>query len=300
MRILVTGATGFVGRAAVTHLIGRGATVVALSREPDRARRLVPSLSEVFPWSMGEGVPPEALSGVQGVVHLAGESVAGRWTKAKMDAIHTTRSLGTRELVEAMSRMVSKPRVFVCASAVGYYGDRSDDVLTEESEPGDDFLARVCRDWEAEAVAAEELGIRTVRLRTGIVLGPAGGALKTLLLPACLGLGGPLGSGRQWWSWIHIDDLVHLVAHALHTDVSGALNATAPQPVRQREFARTLGRMLKRPAFLPAPALALKALLGGFSIELLGSKRVLPTRTRASGFEFQFPNLKDALTDLLI
>lgn len=299
MRFLVTGATGFVGRHLVARLVDEGHHVSVLSRDPQKARTRVPSQVDVHPWRLGEGVPLAAVDGVDAVVHLAGEPVAGRWTKAKRRAIHMSRVQSTKELVEAIGGAQRRPAVLVSASAIGYYGVRGDEELSEESGAGNDFLATVCLDWEKEANVAKKHGVRTVVLRSGIVLGTDGGALPRLLLPAKLGLGGPLGPGKQWWSWIHIDDLVRLIEYVVHHDVSGPLNATAPTPVRQKEFAATLGRVLKRPAFLPAPAVALKAVLGGFSIELLGSKRVLPIRALSFGFEFRFVDLEAALNDLL-
>jgi len=187
----------------------------------------------------------------------------------------------------------------VSASAIGYYGDRGDEELTEDSGPGNDFLADVSKEWEAEAVNAEAAGVTVIRLRTGIVLGHGGGALAEMLLPAKLGAGGPLGSGRQWWSWIHLQDVVGIIEHALGLQDSQALNNTAPEPVRQNAFAKALGRVLHRPAFAPAPAFMLKLVLGGFANELLSSKRVLPAATLASGYEYRFPELEGALRDIL-
>lgn len=300
MRVLITGATGFIGRLLCARLAERGHELVVLSRNPDAARSRLHGVVAAYPWHATEGPPPgEAVAGLDAVVHLAGTSVVGRWTESHRRSIHDSRVDGTRNLVAALAMAPTPPKVMVSASAIGYYGDRGDAVLDEEAEPGDDFLARVCKGWEAEARAAESLGTHVVRLRFGIVLGDTGGALDTMLLPARLGLGGPLGSGRQWWSWVHVDDVLGLIEHGLEQDVSVALNATAPSPIRQREFARTLGRVLRRPAFLPAPAFALKLVLGGFAAELLGSKRVLPESTLATGYAFRFPELREALEDLL-
>lgn len=300
IKLLVTGATGFIGRALVRHLAGRGHVISALSRDPKRAVQALPELAAAHGWERASApVPAEALADVDAVVHLAGESVAGRWTAAKRAAIHRSRVDGTRELVEAMAAAAVKPSVLVSMSAIGYYGNQGERELTEEDGPGDDFLATVCKDWEREALRAAELGVRVVRIRCGIVLGAEGGALRSLLLPARLGLGGPLGSGKQWWSWVHRDDIVRLIEHALTTELEGAVNGTAPHPVRQREFARILGRLLRRPAILPAPAWALRLILGGFACEVLDSKRVLPQRTLASGFSFRFETLEPALADIL-
>jgi uncharacterized protein (TIGR01777 family) len=234
------------------------------------------------------------------VVHLAGETIAGRWTPEKKKRIYESRVQGTHRLVDAISTLDERPKVLISASAVGYYDDRGDDVLTEDAPPGGGFLSRVCRDWEREAQRAEELGLRVVRLRFGIVLGPGGGALQTMLPLFKLGLGGPLGSGRQWWSWVHRDDVVGLIELALkNEELSGPANATAPNPIRQREFAKTLGRVLKRPAVLPAPAFALKLTLGEFANELLASTRAIPKRAQELGYRFEYAELEGALCQIL-
>jgi uncharacterized protein (TIGR01777 family) len=309
MRILITGATGFVGAPLCRALIDGGHEVVVLSRSPEIARERMAALHGAYPWDPMAGPPPaEAFDGVDAVVHLAGEPVTGRWTAAKKAAIRDTRIVGTRNLVAAMKALPERPGSLVSASAIGFYGDRGDAPLTESALPGDDFLAETCRAWEAEAQAAESFGVRAVSLRIGIVIGAGGGALEAMLPPFRLGLGGPLGSGRQWWSWIHRDDLVAMIQRAAGvattteagpettaTPMRGVYNATAPNPVRQREFARVLGAVLRRPAFLPAPAPILKLVLGGFSIELLSSKQVLPQRMQDAGFQPQYPELEAAL-----
>lgn len=215
-------------------------------------------------------------------------------------AIHDSRVLGTRNLIEALRRLPARPATLVSASAIGFYGDRGDEVLCETSPAGDDFLADVCRGWEDAAAAAEDLGLRVVRLRIGLVLDPAGGALGAMVTPFRLGFGGPLGSGRQWWSWIHREDLVGLIEHALSEPaLRGAVNATAPDPVPQREFARVLGAAVGRWSLLPGPRAALELALGGFATELLASRRVAPRAAQAAGFEFRYPHLGVALRDLL-
>jgi hypothetical protein len=243
--------------------------------------------------------PTDALEGIDAVVHFAGETVAGRWNASKKRMIRESRILGTRHLVEGIAKVKTKPRVLISASAIGYYGDRGEERLTEDSSLGSDFLANVCRDWEAEAHKAEDIGLRVVRLRNGIVLGSGGGALQAMLTPFKLGVGGPMSSGHQWWSWVHRDDVVGLIMHTLQTDLHGAVNATAPNPVRQNVFARTLGKILKRPALAPIPAFALKMLLGEFSTELLSSKHVLPKRALDAKYPFQFPKLERALDEIL-
>jgi hypothetical protein len=230
------------------------------------------------------------------VVHLAGESVAGRWNREKKRAIRDSRVLGTRHLVKAIGEAKAKPGVLVCASAVGYYGNRGDEELTEEAAPGSDFLAEVCQAWEAEARRAEEHGVRVVMLRNGIVLGRGGGALTQMLLPFKLGLGGPVGSGKQWMPWVHVDDVVGIILHSIQqAAVRGAVNATAPAPVRNREFTQTLARLLRRPAVLPAPAFGLKILLGEFADVLLASQRAVPRRIQGAGYTFRHPTLVEAL-----
>ncbi len=297
MRILVTGATGFVGRRLCQVLSQSGHELVALSRDPESARRRVPELARAFAWDPTSGVPTfESLEGVDSVIHLAGETVTGRWTSRKREAIRTSRVEGTRNLVKALAQSGSRPRSMVAASAIGYYGDRDDVELQEDSASGNDFLSDVCRAWEGESLRAQDLGIRVVHLRIGIVLGSGGGAMQAMLLPARLGLGGPLGSGRQWWSWIHLEDLVAAARFCLEDeDLQGPVNATAPNPSRQKDFARALGRVLSRPAFLPAPDFMLKIVLGGFATELLSSKRVLPGRLQKAGFGFRLPELRAAL-----
>ncbi|MGE0709760.1 MAG: TIGR01777 family oxidoreductase [Planctomycetota bacterium] len=297
MRVLVTGATGLIGSQLVAALTARGDEVSATSRRPERLQG--PFVAR-HAWDPLGGPADAALfEGVDAVVHLAGEPVNGRWTAAKKRAIEVSRVEGTRRLVAGMRAGKEAPQTFVCASAIGYYGDRGDEELHEGSAPGDDFLAGVCRGWEAAALEADPLGVRVVRLRTGLVLAREGGALAEMLLPAKLGVSGPLGGGRQWWSWIHIQDQVRLLLWALDGEVEGALNAVSPEPVRQRDFAAALGRALGRPSFLPAPAFAIRAALGGFAAEILSSHRVLPARALELGFEFEHPELEPALRNLL-
>jgi uncharacterized protein len=301
VNVLVTGATGFIGTALVRRLAAAGHTVTALSRSPERHAGKLPELAAVHAWQLLEGPPrPEVFEGVDAVVHLAGEPVDGRWTERKKRAIRETRELGTRNLVTGLLAAPTPPPVLVSMSAIGIYGQRGDEEVTEDTPPGSDFLAGVVRAWEAEAERATTGGVRVVVLRTGLVFGRGGGSFERLLRPARLGVGGPLGGGRQWWSWVHLDDVAGAFVHALeHDDVRGPLNVTAPNPQRQRDVAKALGRALHRPAFLPAPAFALRLVLGEFSGEVLGSNRVLPRRTEASGYRFEHPDLDEALRDLL-
>ncbi|MFM8706854.1 MAG: TIGR01777 family oxidoreductase, partial [Planctomycetia bacterium] len=291
----MTGATGFVGPRLLRLLDAP----VVLSRNPERARAaLGPLAGPLYRWDPMQGPPPaEAFEGVDVVLHLAGESVAeGRWTAAQKARIRDSRVVGTRHLVAGIAQTAVKPRVFVSASAVGYYGDRGDEELTESSTPADDFLARVCVEWEREAVAAESHGVRVVTARTGIVLGAGGGALGKMLTPFKLGAGGPLGNGRQWMPWIHVADLARLYLHAAeHESIRGPMNAVAPHPVRNSEFTKALGRQLHRPAFMPAPYLGLRLLFGEFAKVLFASQRVIPRVAIDTGFVFQYPEIAAAL-----
>ena len=294
MNVLVTGASGFIGSALVPALTAGGHSV----------RRLVrgtPGGEGEYRWDPAAGrIDPDSLEGVDAAVHLAGETVAGRWTDAKKERILRSRVDGTRTLAEALADLERPPRVLVAASAIGYYGDRGDELLTEESAPGEGFLADVVKAWEGASQSAEQAGIRVVRLRFGIVLSPAGGALKTILRPFRLGLGGRVGSGRQWMSWVSIDDVVGAVGHALtHEDLAGPANTVAPNPVTNAEFTKTLARVISRPALLPAPAPALRIGLGEFAQDVLSSARVAPVRLGESGYEFRHSNLEPALRHVL-
>ena len=291
MQLGLTGATGFVGRHLIRLAVRRGYEVIAFTRDPSR---VVGDCIETRHFTTDE--PPD-LRGCEAVIHLAGENVAGLWTRGKMRRIRESRILGTRRIVEAMRTLPEPPTVFVCASAIGIYGDSGDAELTEQSPAGSGFLADTCRAWEAEAIAAESL-CRVVRTRIGIVLGKRGGALRMMLPAFRLGLGARLGSGQQWMSWIHAEDLASLLLFAVENlDLRGALNATAPWPVRNAEFTRTLARALHRPAFLAVPAFALRLLLRDFSRELLDSKRVLPAIATEHRFGFQFSEIDSALRD---
>ena len=298
MKALVTGGTGFVG-PRLLRLLDRP---VVATRDPERARRAIGHLAgSIVRWDPLSGPPPaEAFTGVDTVFHLAGESVsAGRWTAAQKARIRDSRVLGTRHLVQGMTQAAVAPAVLVSASAVGYYGDRGDEELTESAAPADDFLARVCVEWEGEALAAERAGIRVVTARTGIVLGGGGGALAKMITPFKLGAGGPLGSGRQWMPWVHVTDLARVYVHAAETtSIRGAMNAVAPHPVRNGEFTKALGRALRRPAFMPAPYLGLRIVFGEFARVLFASQRVIPRVALDSGFTFQYPDLAAALAEI--
>jgi uncharacterized protein (TIGR01777 family) len=300
VNILLTGGTGLIGRALTARLAADGHQVATLTRDPDQAWRLAPMIRAAYRWPDLSAPPPaEALAEADAVVHLAGEPVRGRWTAAKKRRIRESRVLGTRSLVAGISAAAARPRALIAASATGYYGDRGEERLAESAAPGNDFLAEVCRAWESEARVAEALGVRVVSVRIGLVLDAAGGALRAMLPAFRWGLGGRLGSGRQWWPWISLPDLVRLLRFALEQDCAGALNGAAPEPVRQAEFARRLAGRLRRPLGLPAPEPLLRLFLGELAAQLLASARVEPLRARELGFEFEHPVLDDALAAIL-
>jgi uncharacterized protein len=278
MIVAVTGATGFVGRRLLETLASEGCEVRGLSRRPR----------------------PAAFEGTGAVIHLAGEPVAQRWSHEAKRRIRDSRVLGTEHLIQALSATSKRPRVLVSASAVGYYGSRGDVVLTEDSGPGKGFLPEVCQEWEKSADLAGTLGMRVVKLRIGVVLGRGGGALEQMLPPFRMGAGGPLAGGRQWMSWIHLDDLISLIRFAVdNPSASGAFNATAPNPLRNAEFTKELGRTLKRPAFLPVPKFALELLYGEMSEVVLASQRAVPQAAQRAGFVFRYPDAGAALREIL-
>jgi uncharacterized protein len=299
--VLITGATGFIGTPLCEALYEKGYELKILSRRPDAARSKIPHAKAAEAWNAGaEPVPQSALSDVQAVVHLAGETIAGRWNPEKKKRIRESRVESTRAFVEAFSQLETKPEVFVCASAIGYYGAGGDAKLTEDSPPGDDFLADLCREWETEAKKAEALGIRVVHIRIGLVLGNGGGALEQMLPPFKMGVGGRLGNGKQWMSWVHRDDVVGIIHHAVgNAEIRGALNATAPDPVQNTEFTKTLGRVLRRPTLFPVPTFGLKVLFGEFAEFLTMSQRVVPEKTLATGYQFRYTVLESALRECL-
>ena len=299
MRVLMSGASGMIGSAIRAALEARGDEVGALRRGDG------PSGPLDVRWDPAAGtIDDEALAAgrFDAVVHLAGESLIGRWTEEKRDRIRSSRVVGTRTLAAALAALEQPPQVFASASAVGVYGNRGEELLTEESAPGDDFLAGVVREWEAAADPARDAGIRTVHVRMGVVLSPKGGSLKSQLLPAKLGLGGPVGSGRQWLAWISLAEVVRVWLHVLDdARISGVLNATGPTPARNKEFAKALGRVLGRPAFLPAPVPLMKLALGSQLIDemLLTSQKVVPARLEALDFEFTERTIDQALRNEL-
>lgn len=310
MHVLVPGGSGFLGRAICAALIQSGERVTVLSRKPERVRSRTSAGIDVLQWDparANQGGPLlERLPTVGAIINLAGENVAGhgwlpaRWSPERKAAIRASRIQATRSIVQALAAAPPerRPPILINASAVGYYGDRGDEVLTELSPSGADYFSDLCRNWEAAAVAGEQLGVRVVCVRTGVVLERGAMAADLLILASRLGAGGRLGSGRQWWSWIHRADVVGLMVHALHTDtVRGPLNLVAPNPRRMEDFPRVLGALLHRPSLLPAPAWALRLVFGELANALLlSSQRVLPVRAQETGYTFQYARLEDALS----
>ena len=292
MKILITGASGLVGTELQRSFAAQGYEMLLASRKE-------PTDEQHIQWSIEDGfADPEKLEGVDVVVHLAGENVSGfRWTDEKKKAIHDSRVLGTRNVVNAISKLKKRPKVFVASSAVGFYGERGDEEVTESSAAGDNFLAGVCKEWEAESRRAEDAGIRTVLLRTGIVLSKDGGALATMLTPFKLGVGGVVGNGKQWMSWISMDDEIDVINFAIDNEnIRGAVNAVSPHPVTNQEFTKTLGEVLYRPTFIPLPEFAVSMIFGEMGDALLlASTKVMPKRLEDAGFEFKYPELKPAI-----
>ncbi|HSJ17749.1 MAG TPA: TIGR01777 family oxidoreductase [Solirubrobacterales bacterium] len=297
MRVLVTGASGMIGSSVCDALLARGDEVVGLTRDPARARSTNPTIGW-HPWNPTlERPPEEAFAGVDGIVNVIGESINQRWTEDAKRRIRESRVIATHNLVQAISAADPRPRVLVSQSAVGYYGDRGDAIVDEGTPAGTTFDAELCADWEAEAHEAEKAGIRVVVVRSAPVLDRRGGLLKQVVLPFRLGLGGPIAGGKQYMPWIHIDDEVRILLWPLDEEhVSGTINASAPNPVTNHEFSHALGRVLRRPAVVPVPKLALWPILGGeLADAATSSLRVVPRRALDLGFEFRHPEIEPAL-----
>lgn len=300
MKVAITGATGFVGSRLVQQLQAQGHQPLILTRNRDAALKTFPNLEVVAYTPTQSGAWQDAISGCDAVVNLAGEPIAeSRWTAKQKQKILNSRQLSTQKLVEAIAKANPKPTVLVNASAIGFYGTSETATFDENSASGSDFLAELCQKWEAEAQKVKAVGLRLVILRLGIVLGD-GGALAKMIPPFKLFAGGPMGTGKQWFSWVHRDDLVNLIIEALtRSDLEGVLNATSPNPVRMSELCQTLGDVLNRPSWLPVPGFALEALLGEGAQVVLEGQQVLPKRTISSGFNYQYPTLKQALAEIL-
>jgi uncharacterized protein len=297
-RILVSGVSGPIGAALVPSLKARGYEVTRMVRG---AVAGAISGEDQIAWDPAKPIASEKVSGFDAVIHLAGESIVGRWTNDKKKKIRDSRVAGTTVLAEALAHAKDKPQVFVCSSAIGYYGDRGNEVLNEESAPGEGFLPDVCREWEAATKAAVDAGIRTVQIRTGVVLSPSGGALGKMLTPFKMGVGGRIGNGRQWMSWIDVQDMVGAIHHIVKSDLlQGPVNMVAPKPVTNAEFTKTLASVLSRPAIFPVPAFVVKLAFGEMGeTVLLGSQRVEPAQLVASGYPFRFSDLRSSLENLL-
>lgn len=300
MRVAVTGATGLIGTRLLAALRERGDEVTVLTRDTARAAQRLGDV-EAHAWDPIAGpAPVAALEGRDAVVHLAGENVAQRWSAAAKRAIRESRELGTGNLVAALQSLSERPDVLVSSSAVGYYGPHGEEPIDEDTAPGSDFLAQVCVSWEGQAMRAGDLGVRVAIVRTGVVLDASGGALGKMLPPFRLGVGGPVAGGRQYIAWIHADDVVGLMLTALDDErYAGALNATAPEPLSNADFSRTLGRVLSRPAVLPVPGFALRLLYGDMAEIVTTGARVVPARPLVLGYEFAHPALEPALRDAL-
>jgi uncharacterized protein (TIGR01777 family) len=297
-RILASGVSGPIGAALLPTLRGSGAHVTRLTRTGSGHAG---QEEQEIPWDPVQPLPVNALSGFDAVIHLAGESIVGRWSETKKKKIRDSRVIGTQNIAQALARAKDKPHVFICSSAIGYYGNRGDELLNEQSAPGSGFLADVCQEWEAATRAASEAGIPTVLMRTGVVLSPKGGALGKMLPPFKIGVGGKVGNGQQWMSWIDVQDLVGAIHHILKSDLlSGPVNMVAPRPVTNDEFTKTLAGVLKRPAIIPVPEFAVKLAFGEMGeTVLLGSQRVEPAQLVMSGYPFRFRTLRESLVNTL-
>lgn len=300
MKVTVTGATGTLGREVVKELQERGDHVTVLSRDADRARQTLGDGVTALAWAdpKTQAPPAEALAGQDAVIHLLGEPIAQRWSDETKREIRDSRVLTTRNLVAALRDLdeAQRPAVLVSQSAVGWYGARGDERVDESEPAADDFLAQVCKDWEAEAREAEQLGLRVVCTRTGVVMSEDGGALEKMLPPFKLGVGGPVAGGSQYVAWVHTDDVVASLLHCLDQgSVSGPVNVTAPEPVTNKELSKALGRVLGRPAFAPVPGLAVKLLYGEMAIIVTTGSRAVPARLEESGYAFRQPDLEAAL-----
>jgi len=293
-RVLVSGASGPIGGALFPFLKTEGYTVTRMVRGSASGK-------DQIAWDPQRSLSPGSVSGFNAVIHLAGETIVGRWTETKKRRILDSRVQGTAHLAEALARTPQPPRVFISASAIGYYGNRGNEILREDSPPGTGFLPDVCRQWEAATHAAAQAGIRTAQLRTGLVLSPHGGALQKMLPPFRMGLGGNIGSGRQCWSWIHVRDLIGAIHHVMENEsIHGAVNGVAPSPTTNAEFTKTLASVLSRPAIFPMPAFFARLLFGQMGDELLlASQHVEPAQLLAGGYRFQYPDLRRALEAIL-
>lgn len=301
-KIIVTGATGLIGRKLVASLIEKKIEVIILSRDVRKAKSMFPDVKDFVEWDYQK--PDEwksRLENADAVIHLAGVNLfAKRWNSNFKKMIKDSREVSTKNLVEAIIHSNNKAKVFISASGIGFYGDRNNEVLTENSTSGNDFIAEVCNAWELESQQLNKANIRNVQIRTGLVLSKEDGALKQMLPAFKFFVGGPLGNGKQWTSWLHIDDIVGMYLHALDNDkISGPLNAVSSNPIRMKEFAKTLGKVIKRPSLFPVPKFMLKIIIGEAAEVVTGSQKVIPDKLIKNGYKFKFTKLEDALKDLL-
>jgi hypothetical protein len=301
-KIAITGATGLIGRELCRKLHEEGDEVTVFTRGIKKGKELFPYLTDFVEWDYNK---PELwkneLNGKDTVVHLAGANIFGeRWTNSYKRTIMDSRKSATKILVDSIGELKNKPKTFISSSAVGYYGDKGNDIITEESPSGTDFLSMVCRSWEFEAKQVEKFGVRRVSIRTGIVLSSKEGALKKMLLPFRLFAGGSIGKGDQWFPWIHIEDIINVYLFVLNNEISGVLNGTSPNPVTMREFAKTLGKVLHRPSFFTVPEFVLKLAVGEGAQSILSSLRVIPQKLIKNSFKFKYDHLEPALTSLLL
>jgi len=297
VKITISGASGLIGRRLLKSLAAEGHSLHVLSRH---AGTNLPAGVKLSSWDPARAEPPaDSLRDADAVIHLAGEPVAQRWNDDVKRRIRESRVQGTSNLVQALAKLPARPQTLICASAIGYYGSRGDETLTESSAPGSDYLAEVCQSWEKAARDAEPLGMRVVRIRIGLVLDARGGALQRMLPPFKMGIGGKIGSGSQWTSWIHIEDLAGIIQLALTAPLEGAVNGVSPNAVTNADFTRALAAAVKRPAIFPVPGMGLRLLFGEMADVLLASQRVLPKAAESAGYRFRFPHVGAALADLL-
>ena len=302
-RIIITGATGLIGKKLANALISRGDEVIIFSRDSEKAKTIFPNAIECVEWDYHKpDLWKSKIENADAVIHLAGINLfSKRWNDDFKNAVLESREASTKNLVEAIKSCAKKPEVFISASGIGYYGDSGETVLNENSPKGNDFLSDVCGVWESESRKIGEYGIRNVQIRTGLVLSPEDGALKQMLPPFKFFIGGPLGNGKQWSSWLHINDIVGIYLHAIHNEnVSGAVNAATQNPVRMKEFAKTIGKVLKRPSLFPVPKFILKIVVGEAAEVVTASQRIDANKIVDSGYQFKFDNLEKALKDLLL
>lgn len=297
-RIAIAGATGLIGSRLITLLNQKGYETVVITTNGKKAQKKFPAVSKVLEWGK---LTPESFEGCSAIVNLAGANVAGqKWTESYKKLLVSSRIDTTREIFNAVKDMRDKPSAFISSSAVGYYGNGGESELDEQGPKGSGFLSDLCQDWENEAKKFETLGMRAVSIRTGVVLDPREGALKKMLLPFKLGIGGPIGNGRQWFPWIHIDDITNIYLYTIENNLSGIYNGTAPEPVRMKEFAKTLGKVLHRPSLFPVPAFVLQMILGEAAEVVLEGQRAIPAAIQKAGYKFKFVKIEDCLKALLI